>query len=582
LLGILLRSLIDRGKFSWFHALEATVILEDQGPKNIFDLVRRAHPRSVIKVSALNAFHICGNTVSIPKHSNTLSPILLQALKQMAEGCGRTKYPFQLLCSILKHEPTFLSPDELPDHCMMIPKVILTPSRQVVLGIDVEMSNRVVRRFVREEGFRSTDFLRLRVCDECEDRLYNRTLTDQIVSNLKRDILSGISINGVRYHFLAYSSSQLKELSVWMVAPPESWTIARMRQELGDFSGMTASKFAARIGQCFSTTIQTLPGSSNGRAASIPLGPFVNHCVKQDITSIHKGKEMIHSDGTGYIRQELMRELLKKVTYADPEVVSIIQIRYGGAKGTLTALPTQLNATIPGHCSVVLRPSMIKFAAPFSFLEVCRAGTRVPYYLNRNVVLLLGVHGVADDVFLNLQKQMLDDLDSMMVSKHDALRMVRGLGGPDQEQKTILLHMLQSDFFSPERDPFLFSCLLAIRAHHLHSLRKKARIFIEHGAVLLGGVDETGLLEEGCVFIQVARNGDFGLPVYEPRVGPVMVTKHPVMHPGDTRMLLAVDIPALRHLKNVIIFSQKGSRPEADKMSGSDLDGDECKAVLSY
>jgi hypothetical protein len=54
-----------------------------------------------------------------------------------------------------------------------------------------------------------------------------------------------------------------------------------------------------------------------------------------------------------------------------------------------------------------------------------------------------------------------------------------------------------------------------------------------------------------------------------------MVTKHPVMHPGDVRMLLGVDVPELRDHKNVILFSQHGLRPEAHKMAGSDLDGDQ-------
>lgn len=117
-------------------------------------------------------------------------------------------------------------------------------------------------------------------------------------------------------------------------------------------------------------------------------------------------------------------------------------------------------------------------------------------------------------------------------------------------------------------------------------LRKKARIFVEKGVVLIGGMDETGLLPEGCVFVQIRKLGSTpeNNPLqeetadndgFQPLIGQVMVTKHPVMHPGDTRMLHAVDIRELRGHRNVILFSQHGRRPEADKMSGSDLDGDQ-------
>jgi RNA dependent RNA polymerase len=45
--------------------------------------------------------------------------------------------------------------------------------------------------------------------------------------------------------------------------------------------------------------------------------------------------------------------------------------------------------------------------------------------------------------------------------------------------------------------------------------------------------------------------------------------------PGDVRMLLAIDVPELRELRNTLVFSQQGDRPEPSKMSGSDLDGDQ-------
>ena len=52
------------------------------------------------------------------------------------------------------------------------------------------------------------------------------------------------------------------------------------------------------------------------------------------------------------------------------------------------------------------------------------------------------------------------------------------------------------------------------------------------------------------------------------------MSRNPCTHPGDIRVLEAVDIPQFRHLSNVVVFSSKGDRPQFNKMAGGDLDGD--------
>lgn len=132
--------------------------------------------------------------------------------------------------------------------------------------------------------------------------------------------------------------------------------------------------------------------------------------------------------------------------------------------------------------------------------------------------------------------------------------------------------------YHPETEPYVRSILSAFRAFQLLNLRTKSRIFVPQGACLIGCVDETATLSYGEVFLQLTpaagsrrflHDGLSVFPLYyhgqkgiTTRVitGDVVVAKNPCVHPGDVRILRAVDVPAFRHMVNCLVFPQNGHR----------------------
>ncbi|KAK2631925.1 hypothetical protein EUGRSUZ_L02260 [Eucalyptus grandis] len=102
---------------------------------------------------------------------------------------------------------------------------------------------------------------------------------------------------------------------------------------------------------------------------------------------------------------------------------------------------------------------------------------------------------------------------------------------------------------------------------------------------MMGCLDETRTLQYGQVFVQYSGrrkkqmwdesiifiSSDSDQTVVQ---GNVVVARNPCLHPGDVRVLTAVDVPALRHMVDCVVFPQKGKRPHPSECSGGDLDGD--------
>ena len=155
---------------------------------------------------------------------------------------------------------------------------------------------------------------------------------------------------------------------------------------------------------------------------------------------------------------------------------------------------------------------------------------------------------------------------------------------------TPVLAAMVLDGFQASREPFVISLLQLWRAWSIKYLKEKAKLVVHQGAILLGCIDESKKLRGfytphnagGArktdsdalpeIFVQLSK-GAHGKPqVLEGIMG---LGRNPSLHPGDIRIVKGVDIPELRHLKDVVVLPQTGDRDLAGMCSGGDLDGDD-------
>ncbi|KAJ0538806.1 putative RNA-directed RNA polymerase [Helianthus annuus] len=445
-------------------------------------------------------------------------------------------------------------------------RVQITPSKVYFWGPEVNVSNRVLRHYADYID----NFLRVSFVDEELENVYATELSSKVCVNgekrtgIYRRILSilknGIVIGDKKFEFLASSSSQLRDNSAWMFASTGSLNAAEIRNWMGDFSSIrNVAKYAARLGQSFGSSKESFC-VARYEVEEIP-----------DIEVVRNGTKYVFSDGIGKISSELAERVSRKCGYNF--VPSAFQIRYAGYKGVVAVDPTSF-------VKLSLRKSMCKFESDNTKLDILLISKYQACYLNRQIITLLSTLGVSDHVFEKMQRDAVCLLDAILV---DPMKAEEALDLMSPGENTNVIKEMLSCGYKPNAEPFLSMMLQVFRATKLLELRTKTRIFVPKGRVMIGCLDETRTLEYGQVFVQYssARRtglGDeySGLGSYKARIvsGDVVVAKNPCLHPGDVRVLNAVNVPALHHMVDCVVFPQKGNRPHPNECSGSDLDGD--------
>ncbi|PUZ46203.1 hypothetical protein GQ55_7G031800 [Panicum hallii var. hallii] len=302
---------------------------------------------------------------------------------------------------------------------------------------------------------------------------------------------------------------------------------------------------------------------------------------KHGKVNITDGKRLIHTDGTGFISENLAKKCPNRIIkgkkskdymHRGETMPLLMQVRlfYNGyaVKGTLLVDKRLQDNTI------VVRPSMVKVKADpklswmqsLSSLEIVSTSHQSDRTsTSRSLISLLHYAGVKAEYFMELLHNAIEGVANARYDFRHALKLASRYANMED---SMLERMIHSGI--PLEEPHLLSRLNFIAKQEMKGFRE-GKLPIDECYYLMGSTDPTGTLKpnEVCVILD---SGQYS--------GDVLVFKHPGLHFGDIHALTARQISGLEknfvgYSKNAILFPISGERSLADEMANSDFDGDE-------
>ncbi|EPY50913.1 RNA-directed RNA polymerase Rdp1 [Schizosaccharomyces cryophilus OY26] len=506
-------------------------------------------------------------------------PVLLDNLNQLQEKRATVFLKNILASQKPLHNPTreiFTQQmaffDLINTSSIRIRKLFVTPTTIRIVEDSIEAGNRVIRHY-RQFADR---FMRVQVADEFTKRkVYaDNSNCEAVFARVLQLLDQGVKVGNRIYEFLAFGNSQLREHGAFFFASGPDLNVEDIRKWMGDFSEINSvSKYAARMGQCFSTTKDIDRFS-------------VNIAPRNDI---YKNNNCF-TDGIGMASLSVLRRLSFEID--DNELFpSAFQFRMGGYKGVLSLAPPTKLEYHQGDL-VFPRPSQDKFKSPHAVLEVIKVSRFLNARLNMQIITLLEGLGVQQDVFLEMAKNQLSELNNAMTNKQKCILMLRD--NVDENRSTLVMADLIQSGFLEKNDIFTKNLLNLYYEWVLKSIKEKQKLNVSKGAYLFGVADETGTLKGHCddavlsipeIFVQVTNHHSEAEASSTGRIkttvilGLCVVARNPSLHPGDIRVCRAIRSDDLMHLKNVVVFPTKGDRSVPAMCSGGDLDGDEYTVI---
>ena len=464
---------------------------------------------------------------------------------------------------------------EIKENISYMRSVEITPSLIYYEVPKLERNNQIIRKFKQYQNH----FIKISINDDDHNKIYFASPKNSKLLVIVQSLMTnGLNIGTHHFNYLTSSNSQAKQGSGWYfnLEFTKYENIEQVLEEMGNFKQeQNKYKNASRRGQCASST------------TPINFLPKENIIEIPDIKS--SDNKYIYTDGIGTISYNLAMKCVEKIGNNKFSYCSAFQIRLLGIKGVVAVDPNLADKDI-----ICIRPSMKKYESENNELGIIKASGYSTGYLNRQIISLLNGLGVRNNIFISMIKVSLKEYQTI-------LKYIRNknvdLASYFRANKDVYNEVLSKCFYFKSvvdyylfkrnqrylpNEPFIQKILLNCLSIKIRDLKSKGKIIDNQSASLMGVIDETKTLKHNEVYVRILKpyakkeEQDFTLQ------GEVYVTKNPCLHPGDIKILKAVNNEKVRqnlsHMINVIVFSsledEKDTRPIQNQISGGDLDGD--------
>jgi hypothetical protein len=449
-------------------------------------------------------------------------------------------------------------------------------------------SNHAFRTFIRKHDVKFVASFKIdnRMSEKSPDRDMNKDQLSKFLFQLLDDgieapIDTGTEKLQVKFLYFGHSSSGMREGNFWAVDNfcVKKSDIEAFMNGLGQFSDLESpEKLCKRYGQSFSTSTET-----------IQLRKEEYVCTEDDVCQDDDGEQYEITDGIGMMRMSVAKEMSEKLQLN--YVCNVFQIRCAGFKGVLSAWPDHIfdqhlaelaTKRDKSLIRVIFRKSQKKFKFSSEFITLnavnWMAFSLPPAALNSEFLMILdgcdNSNGKIRNAILKLYEDNLSEIEESMIDSAKALAKLSVIKQNEFTAKFMNILLACGKNFQTSLDSETCELIqgLIINQTLIPSIMKrKLNIVIDKSRYLIGIIDETNSLDEDEVFVSYRDSSDC---LNYLNAVPIIVCRNPCYALGEMRRVMTRDVPELRHLENVIVFSKQGKRPLPNMLSGGDLDGD--------